>query len=342
MPREGTDLRVTAILTAFLVISVASLLGLTLWPTGPQLRVDGDVVDFGDLDSNEQANIVVDIHNEGDRELRIERVWVACSCASAYLENRIVPPHGKAPLNIRVTALGNGSNKEIAMIISSNDPAHPRKAMAICYNVKRSSRLAEREIYFGRIDRSELPQRKSILYTCNRQERSRLLETLSAESDLAFLRIRRKEPRSLQDVEIEVTLTEEAPDGELLADMWVRNESDSDSPQSSVKIMGYVRGNLVAVPSSITVGAREETVVSIQSRNPGEAVRVVNIELTNNMDDTVLVESERDDETQELHVSLKRDVSLSRGSRLLGTIIVSVRVDGRIGRVAVPVISRQD
>ncbi len=230
------------------------------------------------------------------------------------------------------------------MLILSNDSHTPQQAMVMRYDVKRETPLQQREVHFGRVLRTSLPQTRSILYHCDRADQERLLGVLVAVTDLKFLELRTAPHPAETGIDIEVKLSPNAPDGEILSDLWVREGSDPAAKQSLVKIMGYVRGDLVAVPSVAQVGKDHEETVAIQSRSGAGELEIVDLELTNEMRHRLNVDNRgiRKGQRLELGVKLSQDMEANRGSWLLGTIVVSVKVKDRVTRLAIPVVCRKE
>lgn len=96
----------------------------------PELAASNYVLDFGETPLAEgPVTKEVTIKNTGVKELDITDVSANCSCTTAYVEPREVPPGGETTLTVThdtEVMLGHGStNIAHQILIGSNDPAAP-------------------------------------------------------------------------------------------------------------------------------------------------------------------------------------------------------------------------
>ncbi len=99
-------MRTTWILLLLLAFSLGGLVYLSIGPAEPQIVVASPTVDFGLLEPGERVVKTVEIANHGRAPLVIDRVRVACGCASVRLQDNVVPPRGRVALRMELTALG--------------------------------------------------------------------------------------------------------------------------------------------------------------------------------------------------------------------------------------------
>lgn len=309
----------------------------------PRIAVSEEIVDFGELNPGERIAKTIDVANDGWAELKIGKVRVSCSCTTITLDKNVVPPRDKASMQIELTALGSGRGKKLDLLIESNDPRTPKRLLTLRYDLKRDSPLSEKQIYFGRIRREELPQTRSIVYYCNEQEKQKILKAGRVDLDLPYLTAKFPGVSNEDGFSIEVTLSKDAPCGEILSDAWVRDGDGPTSTQHAFSIIGYVRGDVVATPSVACLTPEKEELVTIETRNGTDNIEIVGVETIGRLAGRVSAEriGRAAAKQQKLHVSLKNDMEASSGNWLLGTVIATVRFDARTEKAAIPVIRKK-
>ncbi|MDD5557099.1 MAG: DUF1573 domain-containing protein [bacterium] len=105
----------------------------TAVPAGPVPRIvfEAREHDFGSVVGEEKAEHVFRFRNEGEGDLRIERVTSTCGCTAALLSSDAIPPGGAGEVRTTFTFGGRKGFQQKAVHVHSNDPAEPRAALTI-------------------------------------------------------------------------------------------------------------------------------------------------------------------------------------------------------------------
>jgi hypothetical protein len=102
-----------------------------------QSLVVAERVDFGNVAPDTQVFEQLELHNDGNRELRISQLQVSCSCISAEIASRVLAPGESAPLLIGFDAKEQSGIIRRTVRIVSNDPAAVMRFVHVSAQVHR-------------------------------------------------------------------------------------------------------------------------------------------------------------------------------------------------------------
>ena len=117
---------------------------VTLWRAAcgskqPNLGLETDTFDFGDVVNGDIVSREVVVRNEGRASLVVEAVTTSCGCTTATLEPMPVPAGGTATLHIEFDSGAHGpdANGELMrqVFVASNDPDQPEAQVRFTANV---------------------------------------------------------------------------------------------------------------------------------------------------------------------------------------------------------------
>jgi hypothetical protein len=94
-------------------------------PAAPRLVVEPAGFDFGEVLQERTLNKEFRIRNFGGSELRIDGVSTSCGCTAALPGTRSLAPGGSTTLRVSLETRDDQGPVERAVLLKSNDPAHP-------------------------------------------------------------------------------------------------------------------------------------------------------------------------------------------------------------------------
>jgi hypothetical protein len=105
----------------------------------PEIVVETDSFDFGDVVNGEVVDHDLVIGNDGDASLVVGNVLTSCGCTTATLEPMTIPPGGSANLHIEFDSGAHGPELTGLLtrliFIASNDPAQPEVQIKFVANI---------------------------------------------------------------------------------------------------------------------------------------------------------------------------------------------------------------
>lgn len=109
----------------------------------PQIAVETQAVDLGDVPNGTIAGRDVAVRNSGDSMLVVETISTSCGCTTATLEPMQLAPGESGTLHIEYDAGAHGPDLTGPLVrqifINSNDPAQPEVTVELAVNVTAES-----------------------------------------------------------------------------------------------------------------------------------------------------------------------------------------------------------
>ncbi|MHC1767766.1 MAG: DUF1573 domain-containing protein [Verrucomicrobiia bacterium] len=123
-------------------LAAAVLLGLAgVWvlaaapasnnPSGPRIKVDKSVYDFGKVSDVDRVNGTFVIENTGDGVLKIGRPTTTCGCTVAGVKPDTLKPGEKAELAFTLALGRSRAIFQKHIVVDSNDPTNPRVTLTV-------------------------------------------------------------------------------------------------------------------------------------------------------------------------------------------------------------------
>ncbi len=110
-------------------------------PAEPNIELEKNSWDFGEVTQGRQLSHTLAIYNHGDAALVIGSVRTSCSvCSAAMVDAKVIPPGGRAKLNIRFYTARASGRQHKSLIISSNDPDEPFAKVSVTGTVVKRKR----------------------------------------------------------------------------------------------------------------------------------------------------------------------------------------------------------
>jgi hypothetical protein len=94
-------------------------------PEGPpKLVLPEQFHDFGTIPATDKVDYTFPVRNEGKGTLTISRVYTTCSCTTAELSSRVIPPGKQATLKVIYDPAFHDVEGEVrrSVILETNDP----------------------------------------------------------------------------------------------------------------------------------------------------------------------------------------------------------------------------
>ncbi len=121
----------------------------------PGIRCDEPVKDFGEVWADGPLKHAYIIRNEGDQDLRIEKVKPSCGCTLAGQFDKVIPPggQGKIPISLKTNKLRAKFKKFVT--VNSNDPVTPTLRMQLAGTIKHHVDVAPANLRFSHVMEDE-------------------------------------------------------------------------------------------------------------------------------------------------------------------------------------------
>lgn len=114
---------------AALLIILGSLVLAACSSKAPQLQLEANVIDLGEVVEGEIVTRQVSLANDGSAPLEIFSVSTSCGCTTASFDTSIVQPGEQAVLTVEYDSgahdIEGNASVHRQIFIASNDPDHP-------------------------------------------------------------------------------------------------------------------------------------------------------------------------------------------------------------------------
>jgi hypothetical protein len=121
------------------LILLSSLLLAACSSTQPQIVLETESFDFGDVVNGDVVSKTLLVRNEGNASLVIDEVSTSCGCTTASLEPMTIPAGGTATLQIEFDSGAHGSDLTGSVVrqifLTSNDPQQSEIVVEFSANV---------------------------------------------------------------------------------------------------------------------------------------------------------------------------------------------------------------
>jgi hypothetical protein len=105
----------------------------------PQIELETERLELGDVVNGEIVTREVSVYNRGASPLTVEAISTSCGCTSATLEPMTIPAEGSGVLHIEFDSGAHGPELTGALIrqvfIASDDPDSPEVVLEIEANI---------------------------------------------------------------------------------------------------------------------------------------------------------------------------------------------------------------
>jgi hypothetical protein len=103
---------------------------------GPKIKFKEESWDFGKMKQGKVLTHIFVFKNEGDETLKIERVKTSCGCTAALLSKKEIAPGEEGEIKLTYNTRGFEGKNTKYIDVESNDPAQPRKRIAVSVEIE--------------------------------------------------------------------------------------------------------------------------------------------------------------------------------------------------------------
>jgi len=150
----------------------------------PKIRCDQSVYEFPEVWGGEEIKHAFILHNDGNAPLQILDVKTGCGCTTSEYD-KMIPPGGQGKISFTVKTNSTSSQKTVSPVIRTNDPTSPTFKFTITGKVKPVITLTPASAQFGRINRGQKVNPKTIVVTNHTSEHMQL-ETIPNRGTTIF------------------------------------------------------------------------------------------------------------------------------------------------------------
>lgn len=120
----------SALLLSMLVFSISCTPPKTPLRTGPSMRLEKDLWDFGTIERGEKAATRIEVTNDGADTLRFS-LTPSCDCLTAKPESALVPPRASTSISLSFLGYEIKEATSKTLYVDSNDPIQSRISVTI-------------------------------------------------------------------------------------------------------------------------------------------------------------------------------------------------------------------
>lgn len=114
----------------------------------PQMVLKQQIHDFKNVFEGEILTHTFEVMNQGDEDLKIERVKSECTCSVAHFDP-VIPPNGQGKITVQIDTKGfQGAERWVAKIFS-NDPKWKEAVLDLRANVKPVITISGAPVFLG-------------------------------------------------------------------------------------------------------------------------------------------------------------------------------------------------
>lgn len=171
----------------------------------PVLRVEGAKFDFGEVFQGEKVPHVFILANDGDEDLKIDRVRSSCGCTAVLVSEKNIPPGGVGEIKANFDSSRFRGDVTKTIYVYNNDPQRPTKQLHIKGTVLEKMAVEPSQINFGTVSPEKSVTASVVLR--NRVEQAMTLGKAKATAQELSVKMPQKVLEKGEEVTIELKLT---------------------------------------------------------------------------------------------------------------------------------------
>lgn len=217
-------------------------------PLGPRLSVLNSSFDFGTVEQGVKVVHEFELRNDGDEELKIERVVPACGCTATQLTAPLIAPGASGKVRLEFDSSGFVGTEEKSARLFSNDPNKPFVTLSLKGNIEVDYVIKPSRIMFGEVLRGDAAAQEVTI-----QMKPGSKGTIGSISTLSpYLTVSELESSSTKR-RITVALKPETNPGEIRTRLVVDIAGPS-SRSVNIPVFGSVKGRATITPNAVSFG----------------------------------------------------------------------------------------
>jgi hypothetical protein len=216
--------------------------------SGPDLRLNTYLWDFGAIDEGRSVSQELTLKNQGAEELTILEVKPSCTCVTWSLSDFVLRPGASASMSLKFDPTGKSGSQPQTVTIRSNDPVTPAIQLQIRGTVKPLKVVfSPKRVDFGTVNR-EKPTAKQVYVDS-------MVDVKSVHCDLPFVSAGVSESADEQHTAhvVSISLKPEVPIGSFSGKLIIETGHPTD-PTLEVPLSGTVIGGVQCSVDSLFFG----------------------------------------------------------------------------------------
>jgi len=134
---------------------------------GPHLSFELNVVDFGEMEQQEEQTREVGFRNTGNETLEIKKVKSSCGCTAATPTDKIIDPGETGILNVTFKSGKSQGEVEKVISVTTNDSLNPIARLPVKAYIKTDLKLEPRALDFGEVKLGEVKMAETRIMSQN-------------------------------------------------------------------------------------------------------------------------------------------------------------------------------
>lgn len=242
-----SELRSTYSGLVLLVSKDKGLLPTSPTATGPDIRFEWYVCDFGEVNQEDKIEKTVKVTNAGNELLTITSTRATCGCTPTVVSEKSIPSGGEGEVKIMFDMAGRQGTQYHKVYVHSNDPATPIAQLQLVGTViSPVVPLYPHSLNFGTLRKNECAYREiNIPDTGCRNFR---ITGLTSDSQYINYTLITREAKGKEYYTIAISLTQDTPASEFSGKVFVHSTHPKE-PVAKVPVKALV-GEGVGCPST--------------------------------------------------------------------------------------------
>ena len=250
---------------------------------GPDIRFSEYSCNLGLVDEGAKVERTIEFRNVGNLHLAIYSVSSTCTCTTAEVSEKLIPPNGRGQIKLVFDTEGFQGPQTKDLYIRSNDPISPLVQIEVGVGIKPDKVLVSaRSVNFGDVRLRENPSRE--IYVRDPGDGS--LKVESAVSDSPFLTAalaqKAAEGKEHPGYQVILSLKPGLPIGEFKGKVTVQTNHPKE-PKVEIPVTANIKGDVEVFPDMFFLGllkkgqgAKKSITVSTVSAEPLKIEKVDN------------------------------------------------------------------
>jgi len=102
----------------------------------PSIKLSKYNHNFGNIKQGEVLDLSIDVFNNGDSDLQINKIKSSCGCTAALMSSKLLQPNEKGELKIEFDTTNLTGQIARTITLFTNDPKHPTRVFTLIANIE--------------------------------------------------------------------------------------------------------------------------------------------------------------------------------------------------------------
>ncbi len=222
---------------------------------GPRVHSDEPVFDFGRVDNTQKVEHDFVVKNTGDAPLELGKIKTSCGCTVAKLTKTTLQPGEETSIHATLSLKGKEGTKTTVVTVPSNDPQTPNYQLKFTGIAVASIRVKPYSLNYGQVDGDS--QVEDRFLTVQAVDKDVTFKITNTECSSPYFETSVEEVLPGKSYKITVKNVKPLKEGPITGRIRISTD-DPARPQFNVSVYGSVVGDIVVVPSRISVHYNED------------------------------------------------------------------------------------